>query len=119
MEILCVYLVNWIVAGEFIEDTQYYDTIWFVMVDLPDGRTLCHNHSFMDRGRNTDGFGAAQRLAQRIEDYGSINEEFWYFHEFFSHSLESRLAIDAHHENLHRNNRASESHSFYYTEGHA
>lgn len=119
MEILAVYLVNWIVEGAWVEDTQYYDTVWFVMVDLPDGRTLCHNHSFVDHGRNRDGFEAAQRLALRVEACGSINEEFWYFHEFFSNSLQSRLAIEAHHEKLHRDNRASESKSFYYSGGHA
>lgn len=114
LQVLSVYIVDWVVRGEFYEDIQYYDSIWFVMVELNDGRTLCHEVSF--RGDKKE----AQRLATRVETAGSINEKHWYFHDFFSRSLESRFSIEAQYENLARNNMLQFSNSNpYYSGGHA
>lgn len=102
IKVIDVYLRDWMVRGEFVEDTQYYNTVWFVCADLEDGRTLIHNVSFEDVGSDLytrfEGLDAAKRLAKRVEDAGSINEEHWYFHDFFSHSLESRMDIEAEYE---------------------
>jgi len=114
LQVLSVYLTDWVIKGEFHEDTQYYDTIWFVMVDLNDGRTLCHEVSFRDD------MEAAQRLAQRVEAAGTINEDHWYFHDFFSRSLESRLMVEAGYEDLARKGLSHMSdNNPWYSEGHA
>lgn len=107
-----VYIRDWVVQGEFIEDTQYFDTIYFVMVDLEDGRTLCHNRSFANE------LHCASSLAQRVEAFGFINEDHWYEHEFFSLSLEERLSVDAVYEDAARNN-VELPYSCWFSEGHA
>jgi hypothetical protein len=123
IKVINVYISDWVVEGEFIEDTQYFDTILFVCADLEDGRTLVHNVSFRDSGSamrwSKDGLEAAKRLAQRVEEVGSINEDHWYFHDFFSHSLESRLGIEAEYENHARHGRFDEMTSPWFAEGHA
>lgn len=112
LNVIAAYLVNWVVRGEFHVDTQYYDTIWFVMVELADGRHLCHNVSFNIKEE-------AQTLASRVESRGVIDEQYWYEHEFFSKTLEERLTEEAHHENLFHTGRGEESNSRWFSAGHA
>lgn len=117
-----VYISDWVVEGEFHEDTQYFDTILFVCADLEDGRTLVHNVSFKDSGSalrwSRDGMEAAKRLAQRVEDRGWIDEDHWYFHDFFSHSLESRLGIEAEYENYARHGMVDQMTNPWFAGGH-
>lgn len=116
------YVVDWVVRGEFHEDTQYFDTIYFVMVELEDGRTMCQNHSFNDRDDYREEVSAkdqACRLVARVEDRGYINEDHWYFHDFFSHSLEARLDIEAEYENYARHGQMDQMTNQWFAGGHA
>lgn len=108
-----VYTVDWVVAGDFIEDTQYYDTIWFVMVETVAGDVLCHETSFV----NAEGFAAAKKLCGRIEAAGEINEDHWYVHEFFSKTIQERFAAEYEYEYAARNG-AELPHNMYYSGGH-
>jgi hypothetical protein len=97
INVVATYVRNWVFEGEFIEDTQYFDTVYLVLADLEDGRTVCHNVSFNDRDEprgSNEARNRACKLAEAVERAGSIDEEHWYFHDFFSHSLERRLEIE-------------------------
>lgn len=117
-----VYIRDWVVEGEFHEDTQYFDTILFVCAELEDGRTLVHNVSFNDSGTalrwSQDGVEEAERLASRVEARGWIDEDHWYFHEFFSRTLQDRLNIEAQYEDYARKGIEAPS-NVWFEGGHA
>ena len=117
IKVIDTYVRDWVYEGEFVEDTQYFDTVYFVMADLEDGRTLCHEVSFSDRN-DSEAQDNACRLAQRVLDNGYINEDHWYFHDFFSHSLENRLGIEAQYEAHARHGRFDEMSSPWFASGH-
>lgn len=113
-EIRSAWVQHWVVEGDIVEGTQTFDIIYFVCAELVDGRTLVHDVSFIcERDR-------AEYLAERVEAAGHINEEYWYFHDFFSRSLEERLAQEFYYEDAHRRGQQdSVVYNPYYFEGHA
>ena len=81
-----VTIYDWVVAGEIHEDTQYMDTIYYVVAEDDHGERWVHECTF------TNDQDAAVRLAQMVDSWGLINLSHWGFHDFFSLSLEERLA---------------------------
>lgn len=113
-EVLSVYVQHWLAEGEFVEDTQTFDIIYFVCAELADGRTLVHDVSFIGEPER------AEYLVKRVEAAGHINEEYWYVHDFFSRSLQERLDVEFYYEDAHRRSQQdSITYSPYYSEGHA
>jgi len=97
--VLDVYTGDWMVEGEWIVDVQTYDLLVFVLVDTPHG-TFAHNRTFKlpdwHNGDDTyDSREDVQRLIDRITAKGEVDLDHWYFHDFFSRSLEDRLNNEA------------------------
>ena len=101
---------DWVSLGEFHEDTQYHNTTYSIIAHCEDG-IYVHEIAFLN---DPEG---AERLRQRVEDYGYIDLAHWGFHEFWSLTLEERFAEEAWHENLHRNNMGHRSNGIF-SEGH-
>jgi hypothetical protein len=95
-EVKDVQVTDWVFEGEFHEDTQYFDTVYYVVAEDDAGERWVHEVAFPN-----DPQGAA-RLASRVLFAGKLNLKHWGFHEFFSLTLEQRLGEEAYHEDMHR-----------------
>jgi len=92
-----VMLADWVVEGEFHEDTQYYDTIYYVIAEDELGERWVHRCKFLN-----EDVEYATRLLDRVKARGVIDLLHWEFDEFFSLTLEQRLTEEAFHEDMHR-----------------
>jgi hypothetical protein len=108
LKVANVQIVDWQFQGEWCEDHYKVVTSYMVLAELKvpyrgeDGeepfaiRALVHDIGF------PDDLEGAKRLAARVEKAGVIDNKYWFFHEFFSRTLEQRLNEEAYHEDMHR-----------------
>ena len=99
-----VYLRDWVVAGPFYIDTQYYDLHVYVVAHTDD-EILVHERTFVlpignGYREDYDDPEVIEAFVKRIQKEGTIDKEHWYFHEFFSRTLEEKLQIEAAREKM-------------------
>jgi hypothetical protein len=107
-----VMVSDWMIEGEFHEDTQYYNFLYYVVVEDDAGERWVHHVIFQND------LNGAEALATKVKECGVINLKHWGFHEFFSLSLEERLNQEAAHEDMHRRGHGEYSTGIY-SGGHA
>ena len=97
--------VEWVVEGEYHEDTQYFVNQYYVIANCEGGERYVHEVVFANPDDLEDTHARLARFIDRVEERGVINLKHWGFHDYFSLTLEEKMNAEAEMEDHARHGR--------------
>jgi hypothetical protein len=97
--------LEWVVEGEYHEDTQYFVNQYYVLAVCEGGERYVHEQVFFNELDLGQAKADLQRFVERVEARGYINLKHWSFHEYFSLTLEQKWDVEAEMEDHARHGR--------------
>ena len=89
-KVISVETIEWVVEGEYVEDTQYLVNLYYILANCEGGERYVHEVVFSDPDDLQAALAKVERFVNRVEARGVINLAHWGFHEYFSLTLEQK-----------------------------